>query len=340
MFNFKKILAVGLLAFAGAANAVVPTMCTGKLFNPVSDPGWNNMLPITVGGMAIAGNGGNAMNPLMATMPPVCVCPSILGVPLPGIGVTYWQPTFIMEVENRPGCLSSLGGVNILPGYSMLASEQSVNHENRGKATNRMQVHLYQYPLFAMLELLKTISCTAPSGTFNLAYVTEVDPLWQDDLWGAVFAPESAIFSNPIAQAACAVDAVAATNGLPLDSLFWCQGAWGGTYPLSGNSQHSGDPFTMNNQVGGKFLARHHRMGLQWQTIGPTAICSSHPNPIWVKSQYRINQVGPIPRYGRAVPPGDQGRLFQFPPVTNLPTSAYTTNLIWQGQQCCLKPIP
>jgi conjugal transfer pilus assembly protein TraU len=338
MSFWKKLIAASALMAACSAQAVVPLICTGKLFNPLTDPDWNNVFPITIAGVPL-GAGINPINPLMAVMPPVCICPTILGFPFIGIGVTYWQPLLVAEIERRPGCLSSLGGINILPGYSMLHSEQSVAGAGRGKSTNRMQVHLYSYPLFGMLEMMKTISCKAPSG-FSLSYVTEVDPLWQDDAWGAVFAPEAALFANPIAQAACAVDAVAASMGMPLDAMFWCAGSLGGVYPLTGNSQHSGDPFTLNNQVLSKFIARHHRMGLQWQTIGPTAICFSHPNPVWVKSQYRFNQIGPIVRRGRSVAPGDNGKFFQFPPITNLPTQEHTVNLIWQGQQCCLMPIP
>lgn len=338
MSLWKKLLAVAALLIASSAQAVVPTVCNGKLFNPLTDTDWNNLFPITIAGVRL-GTSINPINPLMAAMPPVCVCPTVLGFPFIGIGVTYWQPLYVAETEHRPGCLSSLGGINVLPGYSMLHSEQSTNNENMGKSTNRMQVHFYSYPVFGMLEMMKSVACKAPSG-FSLSYVTEIDPLWQDDLWGAVFAPESALFANPIAQAACAFDMVAATLGIPLDAMFWCAGAWGGTYPLTGNSQHSGDPFAMNNQVLAKFMARQHRMGLQWQTIGPTAICSSHPNPVWVKSQYRFNQVGPISRRGRSVATGDSGKLYQFPPVTNIPTQEQTINLIWQGQQCCLKPIP
>jgi conjugal transfer pilus assembly protein TraU len=334
----KKLLAVAALCLSASAQAVVPAACTGKLFNPMTDTDWNNIFPITIAGVPLTG-GGNKTSPLMAAMPPVCLCPTVLGIPFIGIGITYWQPLFVSEVERRPGCLSSLGGINVLPGYSQLHSEQSNRSGNRGGGVSRMQVHWYEYPVFGMMDMMKSVSCKAPSG-FNLSYVTEIDPLWQDDLWGAIFSPESAIFANPVATAACAVDAVASSLSFPLDSLFWCAGSWGNVYPLSGNSSHTGDPFTMNNQLQAKFIARNHRMGLAWQTVGPTAICSSHPNPVWVKSQYRYNQVAPISRRGRAVTTGSDGRLFQFPPITNVPTQEHTVNLIWQGQQCCLKPIP
>lgn len=332
-------LAMPALLTSPAAQAFVPAICTGQFFNPFSDADWNNFFPITIAGMQIT-SGSNTTAPLMQMMPPVCVCPTIFGIPFIGIGLTWWQPEYIAEIERRPGCLSSLGGIKVLHGYDMLHSEQSMSDgADTGKDANRMQIHWYQYPAATMLEMLTALTCKNVNG-FNLAYITEVDPLWQDDTWSAIFAPESALFANPIAAASCAVDAIAAEFGYPLDPMFWCAGNWGTVYPLSGNSAFGGTPFQVNNIIQAKFIARSHRIGLMNQTIGPTAVCFAHPNPIWVKSQYRFNQVAPIPRYGRAVTAGSSGTLFQFPPVTNLPTQEHTVNLIWQGQQCCAKPIP
>lgn len=337
--NFlKNLLFAVVLCLATGAQAMMPAICTGTIFNPLTDTDWNNLYPITIMGAHISTN-SNMTSPLMEIMPPVCVCPTIFGFPFFGIGVTFWQPMYVSEIESRAGCLNSLGGTNVLEQYAMINSEQTVNNQRKSNEVNRMQVHWYEYPVFSMLEMMESLSCKNTNG-FNLAYMTEIDPTWQDDQWGAVFTPEAAIFSNPIATAACAVDAVTSMLGYPMDALFWCAGTWGNIYPLAGNSNQSGDPFTMNNQIQAKFIARNHRLGLQWQTIGPTAICSAHPNPVWIKSQYRFNQVAPFPRRGRAVVAGDNGKLFQFPVVTNVPTKEYTTNLIWQGQQCCLKPIP
>jgi conjugal transfer pilus assembly protein TraU len=333
----RNALAAIALAVTGSAHAVVPGACSGQFFNPIAHTNWNDMFPITVAGMRVSA-GGNSTPPLMAVMPPVCVCPTSLGFPFVGIGITYWQPLYISEVEHRPGCLSSLGGIDVLTGaFDMLAGEGTT----RGgpQRSNRMQIHWFEYPLFSMLDMMKAISCRSRSG-FNLAYMTEIDPLWQDETWSAIFTPESAVFANPVAQAACAVDSVASTFSHSLDPLFWCAGSWGSVYPMAGNASHAGDSFTLNNQVQAKFLARNHRMGLQMQTIGPTAICLSHPNPVWIKSQYRFNQVAPVNRRGRSVNTGNYGRMFTFPPVTNAPTQEHTVNLIWQGQQCCLMPLP
>lgn len=339
----KFLGTLGVLAGLTVANAQTPTPppapCAGKVFNPLTDTDWNNVFPITVAGI-VSSNGKNTVNPLMAAMPPVCVCPTVFGVPFYGIGITYWQPLYVSEVERRPGCAPSIGGVKLLGGpYEALASNQTVNHSNEGKGSNRMQLHWYQYPVFSVMKTFAELGCKNTTG-FDLAYLTEIDPLWQNTAWGVIFTPENVIFSGPPFQLACSVDSVAAMLGYPLDVLFWCAGTWGNIYPLTGDSNHSGDPFTLNNQINAKFIARNARMGLSFTTIGPSAICSSHPNPIWTKSQYRYNQVAPIARRGRAVSTGDNGKMFQFPPVTNVPTQEHTVNLIWQGQQCCVKPIP
>lgn len=335
----KSVLAAASLVVSTSTLAMAPAPCTGEFFNPITDTDWNYFFPITIAGAQIT-SGSNTSPPLMLAMPPVCTCPTIFGFPFVGVGITYWQPVYIAEIERRPGCLSSLGGLNMLDSYSMLHSEQTTSDGlNHGASANRMQIHWYEYPLFSMLDIVQSLGCVGAGG-FNLAYMTEVDPMWQDDTWGAIFAPEASLFSSPVASAACAVDATASSFYHPLDALFWCAGSWGNIYPLSGNSSHSGDPFTMNNQILAKFIARNHRMGLSMQTIGPSAICMPHPNPVWVKSQYRYNQVAPINRRGRAVGTGSQGRMLQYPPVTNPPTQEHTVNLIWQGQQCCAKGIP
>lgn len=308
-----------------------PAACHGRLFNPLSDIDWNSAFPITVGGVRIGPNS----NPPLMKMSPICLCPGRLGIPSPGIGITFWQPLYLAEIERTPGCFSSLGGLNALPGFEMMASEQATDSGDSGGQTSRMQVHFYQYPAFAVMNLFTQFACLSLSG-FDLAYMTELDPTWQSDVWAAVFSPESSLFSHPLAQMACAVDAAAATIAHPLDPLFWCAGHNGSVYPLAGNTSHGNSEFQRNGQILAKYLARQARVGIQWQTIGPTAMCSAHPNPIWVKSQYRINQSYPIVRKGKPVSVGSMG-LAQFPPATNYPTRESTVNFIWQGTQCCLR---
>jgi conjugal transfer pilus assembly protein TraU len=308
--------------------------CHGTMFKPFSDMDWNLAFPITI--MGVPAGGGT--NPPLMYEPPVCVCPGPFGIPSYGVGITYWEPLYVSEIQRTPGCLSTLGGMQFSNKYMQLHGEheQGSDDSNSGTAT-RMQGHWYQYPVFSMLDIMKSMACKSGSG-FALGYITEIDPTWQDDAWGAMFTPEASLFANPIAQAACAVDAVSSQLGFTFDPLFWCAGAWGPMFPLTGNSQPGNGAFLVNGQIQAKFMFRLHRLGMLWQTIGPTATCFAHPNPVILKSQYRINQIGPIPRRGVSPPPviGTHGAML-MPPVANTPALESTDNMIWQGQQCCAR---
>jgi conjugal transfer pilus assembly protein TraU len=334
MKSIKNILVGALLVAASVTNALAVSQCTGQFFNPISDLDWNYMFPITVAGVQM-NNGSNTNPPLMAAMPPVCLCPSVLtfGYPTEGYGSSWWEPTYLVETETRAGCLSSMGGVKVLSNYSGEDSEKSSGAGAQEGSANRVQVHWFTYPAFNAMDIMSDVTCKNPSG-IGMTYMTEPDKLWQDDEWGIILSPEAVLFANPIAMAACSVDAVAASLGAPLDPLFWCAGNWGGLYPLTGNTSHTGSDFQENNLILAKFIARFHRMGMLFQTIGPDAICFSHPNPIVVKSQYRFNQTAPWPRKGRAVVFGDSG-LTQTPVNSNGPTKEWTNTMIWQGKQCC-----
>src|SRR3546814_13027372 len=90
------------------------------------------------------------------------------------------------------------------------------------------------------MDLLTDVACLEQA-SFDIAYVTEIDPLWQDDALTALINPEVALFANPIAQTACAADCGAANMKLPLDPLFWCAGCLGSMYQMNGNiSEHIG----------------------------------------------------------------------------------------------------
>ena len=132
----------------------------------------------------------------------------------------------------------------------------------------------------------------------DIAYVTELDPLWNDDETGFILNPEAVVFGNPIAQAACAADCIAASSGFAQDALFWCGGCQGSLYPFTG---------TLNAHVGGvqasllivqRMIAKLHREGLLWGTIGSEGWCDRYPMPILRKTQYKTQMVYPLPSTG------------------------------------------
>lgn len=306
--------------------------CAGEFYNPIKDTNWTNLFPITVSGIPL----GAVSNPPTMYMPPICVCPNALGVPVPGVGITYWEPNYIAEVAKTAGCFSTLGGASLLgSSYSMLNSEQDPGEHGKKDAVTRMQVHWYEYPLFDIVGIFTDLACRNRGG-FAIGYFTEIDPLHQNDLWGAVLSPEGSLFANTVAALACSADAVASSFAYPLEPLFWCAGTAGSVYPLTGNSNTYVSPQTGNMHILGKFLAKMHRVGMLLGTTTPAAMCSSFPAPIWIKSQYRINPIWPTPIKGAPIYMGKSEFLWGgF--LANFPTREDSAYLIWQGKQCCLR---
>ena len=79
------------------------------------------------------------------------------------------------------------------------------------------QVHWYVYPVIYWLELIVDFLCLEQQ-SFDVAYITELDPLWNADELSFILNPEAVLFGNPIAQAACAVDSRISNGWIPKQS--------------------------------------------------------------------------------------------------------------------------
>lgn len=318
-------------AGAVAANQVIgQAACTGTLYNPITNTDWNYAFPINWGGHSL-------QNPPWMYMPPVCMCPSHLvpSLKVPGIGLTYWEPNMIMEIQREPGCLSTLGGVKVLSAFDALRA--GGNETRTGDSFSRMQVHMYRYPVFQVLSLFVSTACMNPSGV-NLLDMTEINPVWNmGGGWQAALTPWSVLTSTPAAQAACAVEAaVQAVRGYPIPAMEWCAGSWGSASTMGGDLPQTNSNWSSNGLTAFKHLKMWAFVGGVWTTIGPLAKCFSYPSPLLDKAQFRYQQIGPWPIFGQRMRIGD------LPPyygavMTNVAHRDSTDVLMWQGMQCCIR---
>ncbi len=85
--------------------------CTGKFANPVTDICWSCVFPIRIGGMNSAG-----LDQEDTPNPPgvVCACGN---PPKAGLQVSFWEPVRRVDVVRSPFCMTSLGGINLNPGF-------------------------------------------------------------------------------------------------------------------------------------------------------------------------------------------------------------------------------
>ncbi len=56
-------------------------------------------------------------------------------------------------------------------------------------------VHWYEYPLLSILGIFSDFSCIDKGG-LDVGYMSEFDPLWNDDSLSVILTPESGLFAN------------------------------------------------------------------------------------------------------------------------------------------------
>jgi conjugal transfer pilus assembly protein TraU len=258
-YKYNALLFVSLLLKVFVST--VCATCVGRFANPVTDICWSCIFPITIGGMRVWASGEDTGNPRQL----MCTCKK--PVPRVGIPISFWEPVRLVDVTRTPYCMVNLGGVQFIErGVKGHGSVEGGHHVGQSRSrTSFYQVHWYMYPLLYWLELLTDFACME-KGNFDISYITELDPLWNDDETAFILNPEAALFSNPIAQAACAGDCLAATVGFPNDALFWCGGCQGSLYPFSGTVSHHVNGVQASLLVVQRMIAKLHREGFLWGT--------------------------------------------------------------------------
>lgn len=280
----KFIFAVTLGIATAAANA---GECKGKFANPITDVCWSCVFPISVAGQQLMSMGQEDTdnpNDLVCT----CSNPPRVGVP-----TSFWEPVRTVDVTRTPYCMVALGGVDLDPGFRVPEGEVRQQHDLTKQSF--YQVHWYVNPIMYYLELLLDDRCLE-TAEFDVAYLTEIDPMWSDDELTLILNPEVYLFSGPIAQAACAADCVAATAGFGSNSLFWCAGCNGSAYPLNGHVQAHTSGVQASSLLVQRMTAKLHREGLMWAASGNDGMCSYYPQPVMDKTNYKYQMLYPVPQ--------------------------------------------
>lgn len=281
------LLLVVLALLAARTWAADSATCTGKFPNPITDICWSCILPLSLGTATMGTINGQEDIPNPPS--PVCSC----GVnPTIGISIGFWEPARHVEVVRKPFCLVTLGGIDLDPGLPSPAGGQEMRPDGDG-ATFR-QVHWYTNPMLYWMEVVMDFPCLE-RGSFDLAYMTEVDPLWADDELTLILNPEAVLFANPIAVAACAADCVAASIGFGLPQLFWCGGCQGGLYPLDGHVAYPLGGVRTAELLAQRMAAKMHRELIAWGWHEQPGLCGPYFLPVMDKRAYKTQLTYPIP---------------------------------------------
>lgn len=296
-----------------------------------------NVFPIKIGGVKVMS--WNELEDLDLTGNfPACIC--MTPFPRVGIKISLWEPIAIMEPVKIPWCTPLLpipgGLVGKVPfnAFALGADSHKANEGSAGTELRSLQVHYYRYLPWAILELFMDFVCLETRNPFDMVYMTEIDPLWQNDLLASILGPEAILVANPIAQFACIVDAVTSQFGFPLDPLWWCFGSWGSAYPLSENITSLDAPQSAAGLVA-RMLFKLHRELVLWGSFGKAGLCGRYPMPVMMKSQYSIFPIYPIP-YPKRFPIGRSSLVLwgfgKEVPVLNRHNQNW---MIYRKRDCC-----
>ncbi len=282
------------------------------------------MFPLRIAGIPIVP--GRIQDVGGSVSSPICICKD--PIPRIGIPVSFFEPSRLIEVVKDPYCFPSMGFGLTTSGGTLGGTS---GDDGSGNQSTFYQAHYYIFPIYALLELLTDFICLQMTG-FDMAYLTEVDPLWNNDTLSAILNPEALLFGNPISNLACIADAVTSAVFEPIDALFWCKGSWGNAYPLTG--QTGGDGFVEGGaSVAASLIYKLHRQLILWGSWGQAGLCGYYPAPIWRKSAYRLQIVTPIPSlYATTI--GTTGMLWSFgknPPFVG-DNFSY---LLFKKRECC-----
>lgn len=302
----------------------------GKFINPITDVCWECLFPITLSGLNVT----PGYSDLTTHNTLICACPGF--PPKIGIPLTFWEPTRLVDVTRHAYKLMGLGGISI--GKETIKNKGTVSGIGHGPSRSSFyHVHWYSFPLLPLLDLFTDFSCIE-KGDCDILYMSELDPLWNDDHLSLLVNAEAALFANPAAQLACIADCTASTFNKPLDKLFWCAGCEGSLYPLNGTVAHHVGPIQASSLLVQRIIAKMHRFNLQ-KGYPENEFCIAKSMPIIKKSLYKTQLVYPIAQTkgschalgksdilwgaGKSYPKGGEDFVY----------------LIWMKRQCCLDAV-
>ncbi len=305
--------------------------CHGRIINPVTEVCWECVFPIS-----IASNttlvGGNFPD-VSTNAEPFCSCVDGINTTV-GMNIGFWEPLRTIEIVREPFCFPTLGGLSLGGTGWAPAHGRTPNPKERGHRTSFYQVHWYHTPWLYLMELLIDTRCLEQSA-WDVAYMTELDPLWDDAMTAFLLNPDAALFANPIAVGACAADCVAASASLPLNALYWCAGCAGSIFPLTGwVASHITDEqaWSLLTQ---RFTLKMHREGLLWRHWGRAGQCAPRLEWTMSKNVYRSQMIYPS-RLSQSCPPyGRTTALMALGGTTPPLTGEDGAYLIWRRRDCC-----
>ncbi len=318
----KYKIAIFLMLFA---KQIIAAPCVGHFINPITDVCWRCLFPISIGNNHVVGSN---LSDTENAVSPIGTCESSIGVRV-GLNIGYFEPSYLVDVTDTPYCMVNLGGMKIPLGK---ASRQG-GRQMVGGTSAFYHVHWYKYPLISWLNLMGSAGCKQTGG-FDIAYLSELDPTWNDSEMSFVLNPEAVLFGNPIAAASCAADSLSSSiQNKSIDNLFWCAGSQGSHYPLTGHINAPLSPVQAALLLTERMNYKLHRTLPLILDTNAASPCKEHHISILPKSRYRYSMVNQVVDGNHCYPSGHSTLLWEFNKIKPHTPNQYGF-LVWRKRNC------
>lgn len=308
-------------------SAVYSAQCTGHFVNPITDVCWRCLFPLSIGRTGVV---NSHLPDTDNAASPIGVCPTTVGSRV-GLNIGYWEPMALVDVTDTPYCLVNLGGHRMPLGSQSRRGGRHV--VGLGQTHAFFHVHWYKYPLITWLNLITSAGCQQ-GGDFDIAYLTELDPTWNDSEMSFVLNPEATLFGNPLAASSCAADSLSSTlRNQPMDSLFWCAGAQGSHYPLTGHVNAPLSPVQTALLLAERMNYKLHRDPPLITDSSSKAPCRELHLPVLPKSRYRYEMVNQVADGKHCYPSGHTTLDWETNKIKPHTPDQYGF-LVWRKKNC------
>lgn len=311
-----------------------PGACSGEVPNPITDLCWSCMFPMVLGKTIPVSVSGDLPD-VETDATAFCLCGSDINVE-GGLNFSFWEPLRTAEVVRHPWCFPQLGGISMEGPGSSDHARTSRTEETR-RRTAFWNVHWYQSPWFFITEAVADTGCleTAP---WDLAYLSELDPLWDDTVTSFLLSPDAALFTSAASGGACAVDCATALLGTSINTLYWCSGCQGRVFPLSGWMAAMTGSVQAWHLMAHRFAQKLTREGVLFSGHGARGQCGPYMQPLFQKDVWRTQLVYPSRNASGSscCQPLGRSTALLGPYKTTPMTGEDGAILLWRKRDCCM----
>ncbi len=258
----------------------------------------------------------------------------------PGTLIMFWEPHRIIETVKDPYCSPTASESSQLeegevPGSELIEFLKKLqlggthsDHVHTEDATVFAQVHYLRHPELDEIIHDFDLECWEFSD-LGFEYISEEDGDWQA-VYSSSWWPEAGLFANLPMVEACMADALTAQFGHPVDTLYWCMGAWGLLFNMNGHMNQD-EYVTGNAGLAARIVAHMGRRLYLWDAA--TDFCHAIPMPIWFKSYFKLQPLRPTERDFK-IPIGQAPEFWST--ALNTPWDGDNFAwLLWRRRICC-----